>query len=135
MGRADCAGRVVAPYAIDPTRRRPASVVAPRSPHPVQLVRPLLSMRREEVRHVLRAHGLAWREDSSNKDARFTRNRVRNRLLPEIESVSWTTSSTPTRVASTSALRPAGWAASGDVMASSVVLIFLRVSRRTCRGS
>jgi len=51
----------------------------------VTVVRPLLSMRREEVRRLLRDAGLAWREDSSNASARFTRNRVRSELLPQIE--------------------------------------------------
>ncbi|MDA1264088.1 MAG: tRNA lysidine(34) synthetase TilS [Planctomycetota bacterium] len=51
----------------------------------IQVVRPLLAMRREEVRLLLREAGLTWREDSSNQDDRFTRNRVRGALLPEIE--------------------------------------------------
>ena len=66
---------------------RARGVLAPASAAPVQVVRPLLSMRREEVRHLLRENGLVWREDSSNRDPRFTRNRVRHRLLPEIEHV------------------------------------------------
>jgi len=48
----------------------------------VTVVRPLIDMRREEVREELCAGGLAWREDSSNRDLRFTRNRVRHQLLP-----------------------------------------------------
>lgn len=48
------------------------------------LVRPLLAMRREEVRCQLTDEGLAWREDSSNRDPRFTRNRIRHRVLPRI---------------------------------------------------
>jgi tRNA(Ile)-lysidine synthase len=51
----------------------------------VEVVRPLLSLRREEVRALLRERGLAWREDSSNADPRFTRSRVRHGLLPEVE--------------------------------------------------
>ncbi|MEZ6004372.1 MAG: tRNA lysidine(34) synthetase TilS [Planctomycetota bacterium] len=50
----------------------------------VEVVRPLLSMRREEVRQILRREGLTWREDSSNQSERFTRNRVRAGLLPDI---------------------------------------------------
>ena len=50
----------------------------------IEVVRPLRSMRREEVRRLLRDHGIAWREDSSNASSRFTRNRVRNQLLPKI---------------------------------------------------
>lgn len=51
----------------------------------VTVVRPLLNMRREEVRRLLRDAGHRWCEDSSNADPRFTRNRVRRQLLPEIE--------------------------------------------------
>jgi tRNA(Ile)-lysidine synthase len=49
----------------------------------LRIVRPLLSMRREEVRSLLSSAGLAWREDSSNRDERFLRNRVR-RLVPRL---------------------------------------------------
>ncbi|MDP6839218.1 MAG: tRNA lysidine(34) synthetase TilS [Planctomycetota bacterium] len=52
---------------------------------PVQVLRPLLRLRREEVRRLLRDAGLPWREDSSNASPRFTRNRVRNSLLPTIQ--------------------------------------------------
>jgi tRNA(Ile)-lysidine synthase len=52
---------------------------------PLNVVRPLVSMRREEVRRVLRDAGLEWREDSSNASERFTRNRVRHGLLPQVE--------------------------------------------------
>jgi len=48
----------------------------------VRIVRPLLALRREEVRSLLRARGLAWREDASNADPRFTRSRIRHGLLP-----------------------------------------------------
>jgi len=51
----------------------------------VRVVRPLLTLRREEVRALLSARGLAWREDSSNADPRFTRNRTRARFLPLLE--------------------------------------------------
>ncbi|MSR61897.1 MAG: tRNA lysidine(34) synthetase TilS [Planctomycetes bacterium] len=51
----------------------------------VRVVRPLLTLRREEVRALLAARGLAWREDSSNADPRFTRNRARARFLPLLE--------------------------------------------------
>lgn len=50
----------------------------------LRVLRPLIGMRREEVRALLRREGLAWREDSSNRDPRFARNRVRNLLLPEL---------------------------------------------------
>jgi tRNA(Ile)-lysidine synthase len=51
----------------------------------VRVVRPLLGFRREEVRALLKARGLDWREDSSNRDERFTRTRTRHGLLPLLE--------------------------------------------------
>lgn len=50
----------------------------------VRVVRPLLGLRRAEVRALLRAEGVGWREDSSNASLRFARNRVRNLLLPRL---------------------------------------------------
>ena len=49
---------------------------------PDGLVRPLIEIDREEVRQYLSGRGIAWREDSSNSDCRFARNRIRHELLP-----------------------------------------------------
>jgi len=49
-----------------------------------ELVRPLLSFRRAALQEFLRERGQNWREDSSNRDTAFLRNRVRHRLLPMI---------------------------------------------------
>ena len=49
-----------------------------------EVVRPLLGFRRAELLEFLRARGQSWREDSSNRDIAFLRNRVRHRLLPQI---------------------------------------------------
>lgn len=48
----------------------------------VELVRPLLDVRRAEVMEYLQAIGQPWCEDRSNLDLRFTRNRIRHELLP-----------------------------------------------------
>ena len=48
--------------------------------------RPLLGLRREFLRDILRVRGLTWREDSSNNDDTYTRNYIRLKLLPAIES-------------------------------------------------
>ena len=55
--------------------------------HPVAgaIVRPLLGTRRETLREYLRANGQSWREDSSNRDVRRTRARIREQLLPVLE--------------------------------------------------
>ena len=46
------------------------------------VVRPLLDVRREELRGYLRLRGLPHREDPTNRDERILRNRVRHRLIP-----------------------------------------------------
>ncbi len=50
-----------------------------------EIIRPLLGIRRRELERYLRDIGQAWREDSTNSDARFTRNRVRKLVVPLLE--------------------------------------------------
>ena len=45
-------------------------------------VRPLLCVGREEIRAYLRKKGQTWCEDSTNESADYTRNRIRNELIP-----------------------------------------------------
>jgi len=47
--------------------------------------RPLLAVSGPALRQWLRARGEPWVEDPSNTDERFTRNRIRARLLPALE--------------------------------------------------
>ncbi len=49
------------------------------------VVRPLIEVGREELRAWLQARGIEWREDASNLDVRFARNRIRRELLPWLE--------------------------------------------------
>jgi tRNA(Ile)-lysidine synthetase-like protein len=51
----------------------------------LELVRPLLDLSRDELRKQLSSAGLSWREDSSNLDERFTRNRLRQSFMPLLE--------------------------------------------------
>jgi tRNA(Ile)-lysidine synthase len=51
----------------------------------VPLVRPLLGFGREDLRAHLATHGIAWMEDATNGDLRFTRNALRHRVLPTFE--------------------------------------------------
>lgn len=51
---------------------------------PEGIVRPLIEVERASVVAFLRERGLAWREDSSNADRRFARNRIRHDLLPRL---------------------------------------------------
>jgi tRNA(Ile)-lysidine synthase len=47
-----------------------------------RLVRPLLELPRSALRAHAEAHGLAWREDASNDDPHYARNRLRKDWLP-----------------------------------------------------
>lgn len=51
----------------------------------VQLIRPLLDLSREQLLQAARDAGFGFREDGSNRDPAFLRNRVRHRLLPLLE--------------------------------------------------
>jgi tRNA(Ile)-lysidine synthase len=46
------------------------------------LVRPLLTARRQALLDCLRAEGVTYRQDVSNEDRRFLRNRLRHELVP-----------------------------------------------------
>lgn len=50
-----------------------------------EIMRPLLATRRRELEQYLRDIGQNWREDSTNADDSFTRNRVRKLLVPLLE--------------------------------------------------
>lgn len=47
-----------------------------------RVVRPLLGVTRAEVEAFLKEQDQPWREDASNADAAYTRNRIRHELLP-----------------------------------------------------
>jgi tRNA(Ile)-lysidine synthase len=47
-----------------------------------RVVRPLLSVSRAEIRRYAHEAGLTWREDASNGDPRYSRNRLRNEWIP-----------------------------------------------------
>jgi tRNA(Ile)-lysidine synthase len=50
-----------------------------------EIVRPLLATRRRELEQYLGDIGQSWREDATNDDAKFTRNRVRKLVVPLLE--------------------------------------------------
>ncbi len=58
--------------------------------HPVltqpkgKILRPFLQTRRAEIESFLKSINQPWREDSTNADTAFTRNRIRHELLPQL---------------------------------------------------
>ncbi|MCD8351249.1 MAG: tRNA lysidine(34) synthetase TilS [Planctomycetaceae bacterium] len=53
----------------------------------VQVGRPLLSVTREEIEALAKAEGWRWRDDATNKDVRYARNRIRHRIIPALEAI------------------------------------------------
>ncbi|MEI6168242.1 MAG: tRNA lysidine(34) synthetase TilS, partial [bacterium] len=51
----------------------------------IRVIRPLLAVTRAQIEAYLRAGKYAWREDETNTDPAFLRNRVRHELLPLLE--------------------------------------------------
>ncbi len=64
-----------------------ASMPALAERHDVTYHRPWLDVPGQVLRDALQAAGETWVEDPSNRDIRFTRNRIRAELLPVIEQV------------------------------------------------
>ncbi|MEI9979118.1 MAG: tRNA lysidine(34) synthetase TilS [Edaphobacter sp.] len=58
--------------------------------HPVltqpkgKILRPFLQTRRAEIESFLKSANQPWREDSTNTDTAFTRNRIRHELIPQL---------------------------------------------------
>lgn len=48
------------------------------------IIRPLIDVTRKEIEEFLRGRNIEWREDASNADLRFARNRIRHELLPQL---------------------------------------------------
>ena len=66
---------------------RPRTVLPPQMTNgrkPLVIIRPLLEIRREELREWLRERGLGWCEDPSNSNEAIPRNEVRRSLLPAL---------------------------------------------------
>uniref|UniRef100_E6QIW9 tRNA(Ile)-lysidine synthetase n=1 Tax=mine drainage metagenome TaxID=410659 RepID=E6QIW9_9ZZZZ len=50
------------------------------------ILRPMLAIRRSQIEAWLSERGQPWREDSTNRELVYTRNRIRHQLLPDLES-------------------------------------------------
>ncbi|MDC0176114.1 tRNA lysidine(34) synthetase TilS [Planctomycetaceae bacterium] len=51
----------------------------------LELLRPILGLGRSDVEDWLRSVGQTWRDDHTNTETRWTRNRIRHELLPVLE--------------------------------------------------
>lgn len=53
----------------------------------VQAGRPLLRVARDDIQALAAAEGWRWRDDASNADIRYARNRIRHRIIPALEGI------------------------------------------------
>lgn len=52
-----------------------------------KVIRPLLKFSRKEIEAFAREKRIHWREDSSNFDSKYTRNRIRQQIIPLMENI------------------------------------------------
>ncbi|MEM1336111.1 MAG: tRNA lysidine(34) synthetase TilS [Bacteroidota bacterium] len=52
-----------------------------------KVVRPLLPFSRREILEYAQQHQISWREDASNSDVKYLRNKIRHRIIPELETL------------------------------------------------
>ena len=57
------------------------------SPRRDKLIRPFLTVSREEIEAYAAAHDIPHREDASNHDLHFTRNKIRHQLIPLLQEI------------------------------------------------
>ncbi len=81
--RTDLAETVIYRLATSPGRRALLGL----APRRGVLVRPLLELGREQVRRLAEDGGLPFRDDPSNSEPIFARNRIRNEVLPVLEQI------------------------------------------------
>jgi tRNA(Ile)-lysidine synthase len=55
------------------------------APSADRIIRPLIDVTRAEIEQYLRARNIEWREDASNQDPAYSRNRIRHQLLPQLK--------------------------------------------------
>ena len=87
-----------------------------------RIVRPMLGVRRAEVEAWLGKRGEQWREDSSNRERVFTRNRIRHELLPELERWNPQVKEQMARVAEMARGEEAYWTAEMDRLEQGLVM-------------
>lgn len=62
-----------------------ASLLPERKVDGLTLIRPLLKFPRAELTQIAKAEKIQWREDTSNSDESFARNKIRRRILPYLD--------------------------------------------------
>lgn len=96
--------------------------VQPAGQHSGSILRPLLATSRAEVEAYLRGVQQPWRDDSSNQDRAFTRNRLRHDVLPALRSLNPSLDRTLSHVAEIARDEEAYWQAELDRILPHILL-------------
>lgn len=91
------------------------------------IIRPLINVTKHEAIEYLRSKGEPWREDSTNSSDEFLRNRVRNELIPLLESYNPAVEQVLSRVA-------AVCAAEADFISAEAEKRFRKIARVVAAG-
>lgn len=81
------------------------------------ILRPLLEVPRTDIRNWLTERNLTWREDSSNADTTFLRNRLRHEVIPVLTAINPSLANTLAGTAEWARAEEAYWAAELDNLA------------------
>ena len=74
-------------FLINLTRGTGLTGLTGMSPRTGDIIRPLLFATRGEIESFASGAGIGYREDSSNSQVKYTRNRIRHMVIPEMEKV------------------------------------------------
>ena len=91
------------------------------------IIRPLINVTKLEAREYLQSKSVSWREDSTNSSDEFLRNRVRNELIPLLESYNPAVEQVLSRVA-------AVCAAEADFISAEADKRFRKIARVIAEG-
>ena len=87
-----------------------------------RILRPLLGLRRDDLRAYLSAAGETWREDTSNSNEAFTRNRLRLSILPMLRTENPSIDQTLANLAELAREEEARWTAELDRLLPRILL-------------
>ncbi len=72
-------------------------------------IRPLLPFKKVELNNWLTNNGIDWREDASNQDPSFSRNRIRHQIMPELRQINFQVDEALCRFSQQAALDEGFW--------------------------
>ncbi len=52
-----------------------------------KIIRPLLSFSKKQILEYAQIHGIKWREDSTNREVKYVRNKIRHKIIPVLKEI------------------------------------------------